>query len=78
MLSLPLGMGSTGDNKIIKIAGYKAMLNKTSGSNDETNYELQLPIGNSLISVKAPGATQEQVAQIANNLPVSEIAKMLQ
>lgn len=77
MLSLPL-IGNTGDNKVIKIAGYKALLNKNSGYNDEVNYELQLPLGNSLITVRAPGATQEQVAQMANSLPVQEIAKMLQ
>lgn len=77
MLSLPL-IGNTGDNKVIKIAGYKALLSKTSGYNDEANYEMQMPLGNSLITLKAPGATQEQVAQMANSLPVQEIAKMLQ
>ena len=77
MLSLPL-IGNTGDNKVIKIAGYKALLSKTSGSNDEANYEMQMPLGNSLITLKAPGATQEQVAQMANSLPVQDIARMLQ
>lgn len=77
LLSLPL-IGNTGDNKVIKIAGYKALVTKSEGYNNETNYDLQLPLGNSLITVKAPGATQEQVAQIAGSLPVQEIAKMLQ
>jgi hypothetical protein len=77
LLSLPL-IGNTGDNKVIKIAGYKALLTKTSGHNDEVNYDMQLPMGSSLITLKAPGATQEQVAQMANSLPVQEIAKMLQ
>ena len=77
MLSLPL-IGNTGDNKVIKVAGYKALLTKTSGYNDEVNYEMQLPMGNSLITLKAPGATQEQVAQMAGSLPIQEIAKMLQ
>jgi hypothetical protein len=77
MLSLPL-IGNTGDNKVVKVAGYKALISKTSGYNDETNYELQMPLGNSLITVKAPGLSQEQVAQIANSLPIQEIVKMLQ
>lgn len=77
LLSLPL-IGNTGDNKVIKIAGYKALVTKSQGSNDETNYDLQLPVGNSLITVKAPGATQEQVAQIAGSLPVQDIVRMLQ
>jgi hypothetical protein len=77
LLSIPL-IGNTGDNKVIKIAGYKALVTKSTGSNDEVNYDLQLPLGNSLITVKAPGATQEQVAQIAGSMPVQDIARMLQ
>jgi hypothetical protein len=77
LLSIPM-IGNSGDNKVVKIAGYKALLSKTSGSNNEVNYELQLPMGSSLITVKAPGATQEQVAQLANSLPIQDIAKMLQ
>lgn len=77
LLSLPL-IGNSGDNKVVKIAGYKALITKTEGSNNEANYDLQLPLGNSLITVKAPGATQEQVAQIAAGLPIQDIAKMLQ
>ncbi len=77
LLSLPM-IGNTGDNKVVKISGYKALISKTSGYNDETNYELQMPLGNSLITVKAPGLSQEQVAQIANSLPIQDIAKMLQ
>jgi hypothetical protein len=77
LLSLPL-IGNTGDNKVVKIAGYKALITKTQDSNNEANYDLQLPLGNSLITVKAPGATQEQVAQIAGSLPVQDIARMLQ
>lgn len=76
LLSIPL-IGNTGDNKVIKIAGYKALVTKNQGNN-ETNYDLQLPLGSSLITVKAPGATQEQVAQIAGSLPIQDIARMLQ
>jgi hypothetical protein len=77
MLSLPL-IGNTGENKVVKIGGYKALISKISGYNDETTYELQMPMSNSLITVKAPGLSQEQVAQIANSLPIQDIAKMLQ
>ncbi|MDQ3276712.1 MAG: hypothetical protein M3Q06_00185 [Bacteroidota bacterium] len=76
LLSIPL-IGNTGDNKVIKISGYKALVTK-NGEGDNVSYDVQLPIGNSLVTVKAPGATQEQVAQIAGSLPVQEIAKMLQ
>ncbi|NTS41027.1 hypothetical protein HRG84_08910 [Flavisolibacter sp. BT320] len=76
LLSIPL-IGNTGDNKVIKVSGYKALVTK-NGDGDNVSYELQLPLGSSMITVKAPGATQEQVAQIAGSLPVQEIAKMLQ
>ena len=76
LLSIPL-IGNTGDNKVIKISGYKALVTK-NGDGANVSYDLQLPIGSSLITVKAPGATQEQVAQIAGTLPVQDIAKMLQ
>ncbi|HEU4901802.1 MAG TPA: hypothetical protein VFT06_03395 [Flavisolibacter sp.] len=77
LLSIPL-IGNSGDNKVIKIAGYKALVTKSQGNNGEANYDLQLPLGSSLITVKAPGATQEQVAQIAGSLPIQDIARMLQ
>lgn len=77
LLSLPL-IGSTGDNKVVKIAGYKALLQKQSGSSDKPEYELQLPINSSLITLKAPGYTQEQVIQMANTLALAQIAKTLQ
>ena len=77
LLSIPL-IGNTGDNKVIKISGYKALVTKSEGSNNEVNYDLQLPIGSSLVTVKAPGATQEQVAQIAGSLPIQDIVRMLQ
>ncbi|HET7899215.1 MAG TPA: hypothetical protein VFL47_16125 [Flavisolibacter sp.] len=77
LLSIPL-IGNTGDNKVIKVSGYKALVTKSQGNNNEVNYELQLPLGNSLITVKAPGVSQEQIAQIAGSLPIQDIAKMLQ
>ncbi|MBA2746895.1 MAG: hypothetical protein H0U44_11780 [Flavisolibacter sp.] len=76
LLTLPMMSG--GDQKVIKINGYKALLSKVSGDNETTSYEIQLPINNSLISFKAPGYTQEQLLKLANTLPVAEMAKMLQ
>jgi hypothetical protein len=77
LLSLPL-IGNTGDNKVIRIAGYKALVSKVDAGNGTSNYDLQLPLNNSLITLKAPGLSQEGVIKIANTLPVQEIAKMLQ
>jgi hypothetical protein len=78
LLSIPL-LGNAGDNKVIKIAGYKAMVQKVSGSSENSSdYEIQMPLNNSLITLRAPGYTQDQVIKMANTLPVAEIAKMIQ
>jgi hypothetical protein len=77
ILSIPF-MGSSGDQKIVKVNGYKALVQKTTDADNRTDYELQLPLNNSLITLKAPGYTQEQVIKMANALPVADIAKMLQ
>jgi hypothetical protein len=77
MLSLPFVAG-TGDNKVIRINGYKALVEKVSGSNDRADYQVQLPLNSTLITLKAPGYSQDDVIKMANTLPVADIAKMLQ
>lgn len=77
LLSIPM-IGNTGDNKVVKIAGYKALIQKVSGENEKGEYEIQLPLNSSLLTLKAPGYTQEQLVQMANALPVAQIAKTLQ
>jgi hypothetical protein len=77
LLSLPF-IGNSPDQKVIKIAGYKALVQKTSGDGDQKEYELQLPLNNSLITLRAPGRSQEDIIKMANTIPVAEIAKMLQ
>ena len=78
ILSLPL-IGNSGDNKVVKIGGYKALIQKSAGEKENTfNYELQIPLHSSLLTITAPGYTQDQVIKIANLLPVDKIAKMLE
>ena len=77
LLSIPL-MGNNQDRKIIKVAGYKGLVEKSSGSNVKDNYEVQIPITNSLITLKAPGLPQDKVIELANTIPVAEIAKLVQ
>ncbi|HYH16589.1 MAG TPA: hypothetical protein VD794_15270 [Flavisolibacter sp.] len=78
ILSVPL-IANTGDQKVIKIDGYKAVVQKVSGGTEgASDYEVQLPLHNNLITLKAPGYSQEQVIKMANTLPTSQIAKMLQ
>jgi hypothetical protein len=77
LLSLPL-IANNGDNKMVKIAGYKGLVTKLSGDVSKPEYELQLPLNSSLITLKAPGYSQEQVIQMANTLPLAQIVKTLQ
>ncbi|HEX2535486.1 MAG TPA: hypothetical protein VHK69_17200, partial [Chitinophagaceae bacterium] len=77
LLSLPL-IGNNADQKVIRIAGYKALVQRQSGENNTYNYEVSLPINNNLITLKAPGYSQDEVIKMANSLPVAEIAKMMQ
>lgn len=75
ILSLPFAGAATGQ-KVVKIAGYKALVQK----DDETGkaYNLQLPLNSSLLTVKLENGTEEEVIKYANALPVAELAKMIQ
>lgn len=77
LLSIPL-IANTGDNKMMKIGGYKALVQKVSNGNGGSDYEVQLPLNNNLITLKAPGYIMEQVVAMANTLPVAQIAKIVQ
>ena len=78
LLSLPMGIGSSPDQKIVKVNGYKALLSKISGDDEKKEYELQLPLNNALITLKAPGRSQDEILKMANSLPVADIAKLIQ
>ena len=79
-LNTPLlgGMMSNGNNKIIKVQGYKGQLTKETNSNGQTNYTIQLPLGGSLITFTGKNATDTQILAWANTLPLQQIAKLIQ
>lgn len=77
LLSLPF-IGNNPDQKVIKINGYKALIQKVSGPNERTDYEMQLPLNATLITLRAPGYSQDKLIAMANTLPVVEIAKRVQ
>jgi hypothetical protein len=71
-------MSKNGDNKIIKVQGYKGQLTKETNSNGQTNYTIQLPLGSSLITFTGKNATDTQILAWANTLPLQQIAKLIQ
>jgi hypothetical protein len=71
-------MSKGGNNKIIKIQGYKGQLTRSDNGNGQTNYTIQIPLGSSLITFEAKNATDSQVMEWANTIPLESIAKLLQ
>lgn len=79
-LNTPLigGMMSNGNNKIVKVQGYKGQLTKDANSNGQTNYTLQIPVGSSLITFTGKNTTDTQILNWANTLPIQQITKLIQ
>lgn len=80
ILSIPF-MGNSGDGtqKIIKIDGYKGMLQKSvDEETKKTDYTLQVPIGSTLLTFTAPDTSEEEVVKMANSIPLSQITKLVQ
>ena len=80
ILSIPF-MGNSGDGtqKVIRIDGYKGMLQKTvDEETKKTDYTLQVPIGSTLLTFTAPDTSEEEMIRMANTIPLSQITKLLQ
>ena len=80
-LNTPLlgGMMSDGTTKIVKVHGYKARLEKKPGSAEEKNdYELQVPLGNALITFAVDDCTDSEILAMANTIPLPQVAKLIQ
>lgn len=80
ILSIPF-MGNSGDGtqKVIKIDGYKGMLQKSvDEETKKTDYTLQVPIGSTLLTFTAPDTSEEEVVRMANTIPLSDITKLVQ
>lgn len=80
ILSIPfIGNSGDGTQKIIKIDGYKAMLQKSvDEETKKTDYTVQVPIGSTLLTFTVPDSPEEEVIKMANTIPLSDITKMVQ
>lgn len=80
ILSLPfIGAGSKGNQKVIKIEGYKALVQKnTDEGTSKSTYDVQIPMGSTLLTFKTEDLPEDAVMKVANSLPVAQIAKLLQ
>jgi hypothetical protein len=81
MLSMPLigGMMHDENQKQVKIQGYKSMLNRNVNSDTgKTNYELQIPMNNTLVTVKIDDTNENEITAVANTIPLSKIVALAQ
>jgi hypothetical protein len=81
ILTMPLigGMMRDENQKVIKVQGYKSLLQKNVDSEtNKTNYELQIPFNNTLLTVKMDDTTEAEITGIANAIPIPKIAQIAQ
>ena len=81
ILNTPL-MGSMmkdENQKTLKIQGYKSLLTKTLDSETgKTNYELQIPMNNTLVTLKVDDTNEGEITGFANAIPLAKIAQLAQ
>lgn len=80
ILSLPfVGNAGDGSQKVVKIQGYKSILQRTIDSEtNKTSYSLQIPLNSTLITINGEDCSEAEITRWANLLPMSEIAKLVQ
>ena len=80
ILAIPF-MGNSGDGtqKVVKVAGYKSILQKAVNTETNTeNYTLQIPLSSTLLTLYADNSNEAEILKWANTIPVDKIAKMIQ
>lgn len=76
ILSIPfIGAGANGERRVVKIEGYKALIQKNSDA-DKISYDIQVPLGSTLITVRTENYSDD-IVKLANSIPVALIAQKL-
>lgn len=79
LLSLPMMGGGDPNQKHIKVQGYKSMLRKeVDSATGKTNYELQTPFNNTLLTLRVDDTTEAEILSFANLIPLAKIAEFAQ
>jgi len=77
VLSFPfIGRSSDGNQKVVRVQGYKSVLNKNTTEDNKTSYELQVPFNNTLMTFKADGISEADFLKAAEAIPLTKIAQM--
>src|ERR1041384_7053184 len=81
ILTTPIlgGMMRDENQKQIKVQGYKSLLTKSVNSETaKTNYELQIPMNNTLVTLRIDDSNEGEITAAANNIPLAKIAQIAQ
>jgi hypothetical protein len=82
LLAVPfvgLGNSADSDQKIVKVQGYKSILNKNADTDSgKVNYELQIPMNNTLLTFRLDDAKEADILRLAETIPLAKIAQMAQ
>jgi hypothetical protein len=80
ILSIPfVGNSGDGTQKIVKVQGYKGVLQKSVDTEtNKTSFTLQIPLNATLLTFTANDSNEADVLRQANTIPVAEIVKLVQ
>lgn len=80
ILAIPfIGNSGDGTQKVVKVQGYKAVLNKNENeTTGKTGYTLQIPMNNTLFTIEMDDTTESEIQSLANTIPLSKIAQIAQ
>lgn len=80
MLAIPfIGNSGDGTQKVVKVQGYKSVLNKNENAETgKTGYTLQIPMNNTLFTIEMEDTNESEIQSLANAIPLSKIAQMAQ
>jgi hypothetical protein len=81
ILTTPIlgGMMRDENQKQIKVQGYKSLLTKSVDSETaKTNYELQIPMNNTLVTLRMDDTNEGEITSAANNIPLAKIVQIAQ
>lgn len=76
LLAIPfVANAGDGNQKVVRIQGYKAILNKSQNTGTgKTDYELQIPLQNTLVTFKVEDTKEADILRLAGTLPLEKIA----
>lgn len=76
MLALPM-FGSDSNQKKIRVAGYRGLQTKNEDETGAVSWDIQVPMGTTLLTFRCNGQTQEsKVTEMLNTIKFEEIAKL--